>query len=98
MQKRERTFLQAPTLPFHFWFPLLSSRFCPFVSNAFSYHLLLLKQKKKKNRKEEKKCKEGRGLTLKRSFCPFTFGSHFWSPVSALLFQALSPCHLLLLK
>jgi flagellar biosynthesis component FlhA len=36
MQRREKTFLQTPALPSHFWLPLLPSRFCPFVSNAFS--------------------------------------------------------------
>jgi hypothetical protein len=37
---------------------------------------------RKKNHREEKKCKEGRELSFKLSFCPFT---------SALLFQTLSP-------
>jgi hypothetical protein len=36
MQKREGTFLQAPILPFHFWFSPLPSHFYPFVSNVFS--------------------------------------------------------------
>jgi hypothetical protein len=56
------------------------------------------RRKEKKNHREGKKCKEGRDLTFKLSFCPFIFGSHSWCPVSALSFQALSPWHLLLLK
>jgi len=36
VQRREKTFLQAPTLPSHFSLPLLRFHFCPFVSNTFS--------------------------------------------------------------
>jgi len=35
------------------------------------------RRKEKKNHKEEKKCREGRELTFKLSFCPFTFDSRF---------------------
>jgi hypothetical protein len=52
----------------------------------------------KKNHREEKKCKERKEFTFKLSFYPLTFGSHFWPPISALLFQVLSPWHLLILK
>ncbi len=43
MQRREGAFLQAPTLPFHFWLPFLPSHFWPFVLNVFSWHLFLFK-------------------------------------------------------
>jgi hypothetical protein len=36
MQRKEGVFLQAPTLPSHFWVLLLPSHFYPFVLNAFS--------------------------------------------------------------
>jgi hypothetical protein len=36
MQRKEGTYLQGPTPPFHFWFTLLPSYFCPFISSAFS--------------------------------------------------------------
>jgi len=48
-------FLQAPTLPFHFWLLLLPSHFYPSVSNTFSWHLFLLKQKKRKKKNKKKK-------------------------------------------
>jgi hypothetical protein len=70
----------------------------PFCFKCFLLATFSSQVEEKKNRREGKKCREGEGFTFKRSFCPFTFGSHFWSPVSALSFQALSPCHLLLLK
>jgi hypothetical protein len=43
---------------------IFGSRFCPFVSNAFSWHLLLLKHKgkkkqRKKNHREEKNAEKG---------------------------------------
>jgi preprotein translocase subunit YajC len=44
-----------------FAFSLLPSRFCPSVSNTFSYHLLLLKQKEKNHRKE-KNVEKGKSL------------------------------------
>ncbi len=56
MQRREGAFLQAFILPSHF---------CPFVSNAFSWHLLLLKHKKiKKNTKKKKIVEKGRNFPL----------------------------------
>jgi hypothetical protein len=55
LQRKDGAFLQAPNLPSHFWFPLLPSHFCSFVSNALFSHLLLLKQKKKKENIEKKK-------------------------------------------
>jgi hypothetical protein len=54
MQRREGAYFQALALPSHFWFLLLPSRFCTFVSSAFSWHLILLKQKKRKNTKKKK--------------------------------------------
>jgi hypothetical protein len=42
----------------------LPSYFCPFVSSAFSWHLLLLKRKQKHTHTKKKKCKEGRDLTF----------------------------------
>jgi hypothetical protein len=36
MHRNEGAFLQASTMPFHFWLPLLPSPFCPSVSNVFS--------------------------------------------------------------
>jgi preprotein translocase subunit YajC len=45
---------------------------------------------KKENHKEKKKCREGKELSFKLSFCPFTFGSFFCRPTSTLLFQMLS--------
>jgi hypothetical protein len=68
--------------------------FYPFVSNAFSLHLLLFKQKKRKeNYKEKNKCKERKVLSFKFPLCPLTFGSRFYPFVS----NAFS-LHLLLLK
>jgi len=96
MQRKERAFLQVPTLPFHFWVLLLPSHLCPFISNTFSWHLLLLKQKKrkktkKKNHREEKNAKKGRSFPLKSHSALSPFGSHFWLLTYALLFQTLSP-------
>jgi Na+/H+ antiporter NhaD/arsenite permease-like protein len=48
------------------------------------------KTKEKKNHREEKKCREGKELSFKLPFCPFTFGSRFCPPTFALLFQTLS--------
>ncbi len=90
MQRREGTLLQAPTLPFHFWLPLLPSHFCTSVSNIFFQHLFLLKQNKRIKNKE-KKCREGRELSFKLLLCPLTFGFHFLPFASALLFQTFSP-------
>jgi hypothetical protein len=36
MHKREGAFLEALTLPFHFWLPLLPSHSCRSISNIFS--------------------------------------------------------------
>ncbi len=96
MQRKERAFLQVPTLPFHFWVLLLPSHLCPFISNTFSWHLLLLKQKKrkktkKKNHREEKNAKKRRSFPLKSHSALSPFGSHFWLLTYALLFQTLSP-------
>jgi hypothetical protein len=48
------------------------------------------KTKQRKKTIEKKKCKEGRELSFKLSFCLLTFGSCFYPPISALLFQMLS--------
>jgi hypothetical protein len=71
MQRKEGDYIQAPTMPSHFWLLLLPSYFYPFVSSVFSWHLLLLKQKKrktntkgKKNHRKEKKCREEKELTF----------------------------------
>jgi len=43
VQRRERAFLQAPTLPFHFWLPLLRSHFAfSLLALAFALSLCLL--------------------------------------------------------
>jgi hypothetical protein len=44
------------------------------------------KHKDKKNHREEKICIEGKELTFKLLFCPFTFGSCFYPPTFALPF------------
>jgi hypothetical protein len=96
MQRKEGAFLQAPTLPFRFWLTIFPSHFYPSILNVYSWHLLLLKQEKrkktlrKKNHKEEEKCREGKELSFKLLLYPLTFGSHFWLPIFALLFQMLS--------
>jgi hypothetical protein len=71
MQRKGGAYLQAFTLPSHFWLPLLASYFCPFVSSAFSLASSSFqaedkkeKHKEKKNHKEEKKCKERKELTF----------------------------------
>jgi len=97
-KKGEGAYLQALVLPSHFWFPLLLSRFCTFVSSAFSWHLLLFKwkkkktQRKKKNCRKQKICKEGKELTFKLLLYPFILGSYFCLLASTLSFQALSLC------
>jgi len=87
---------KEPTFKFQLCPLIFGSRFYPFVSNAFSWHLLLFKQKKrkkkeKKNHRKEKKCKEGRELSFKLPFYPFIFGSRFCPPTVVLLFQTFSP-------
>jgi len=64
-----------------------SSCFYPFVSNTFSWHLLLLKQNKRKQNKgkknhNEKKIVEKGGSFLSSSCFTFTFGSCFYPFVS----------------
>jgi hypothetical protein len=65
-----------------------NSRFYPFVSNTFSWHLFLLKQNKrkqnkgKKNHNEKKNCRERRELSFKLLLYPLTFGSCFYPFVS----------------
>jgi hypothetical protein len=56
MQRNEGAYLQALTLPFHFWLPLLASCFCPFVSSTFSFASSSSSQAegKKKYHKEKK--------------------------------------------
>jgi hypothetical protein len=88
MQRREGAYLQALTLPFHFWLPLLGSCFYPFISSTFSLASFSSqakgkkkRHKEKKNHREEKKCKKGKVYT-----------SHFciWDEVLLLL----SPLHI----
>jgi len=91
MQRKEGAYLQAPTLPFHFWLPLLPFRFCISISNAFSWHLLLFKQKKTKKQKKkpiekEKNAKKGRNLPLSSRYA-----LSFLASASVFSFQALSP-------
>jgi len=102
IEKKSR---QRKELTFKFSLCLLtfSSRFYP---PAFALLLQTLfpsifffssRRKEKKNHRKEKKCKEGRELTFKLSFCLLTFDSRFCPPIFAFSIQALSPCHLLLL-
>jgi hypothetical protein len=49
------------------------------------------RKEKKKNHREKKKCREGKELSFKLSLCPLTFGSCFYPPTFALLFQTFSP-------
>jgi len=72
MQRKERTYLQGLALPSHFWLPLLPSYFCPFVSSAFSWHLLLLKRKQKHTHTKKKKMQRREGPYL--SSLASTFG------------------------
>jgi hypothetical protein len=102
-KRREGAYLQTPALPSHFWLLLLPSRFCTFISNAFSLHFLLLKQKKKKtqrkkkNHRKENLCKEGKELTSSSHFA-----SRFWLPLLPSRFctsvSSVFSWHLLLLK
>jgi hypothetical protein len=52
--RREGTYLQALTLPFHFWLSLLLFYFKRFLMASFSSQT---EGKKKKNHREKKKCK-----------------------------------------
>jgi hypothetical protein len=63
------------------------SRFYLFVSNTFSWHLLLLKQKEKKKNIEMKKNVE-KGGSLPSSSCS---AFSLLAPASTFLFQTLSP-------
>ncbi len=54
MQRMEGVYLQALTLPSHFWLPLLASLFCPFISSAFSLASSYSQAKEKKNIKKKK--------------------------------------------
>jgi carbon starvation protein CstA len=77
-------FLQAPTLPFHFWLLLLPSHFYPSVSNTFSWHLFLLKQKKRKKNKKKKtieKINAKKGGSFPSSSC---IALSFLAPASTL--------------
>jgi hypothetical protein len=48
------------------------------------------KHKEKQNHREEKRCKEGGELSFKLPFCALTFGSCFYPPAFAFLFQTFS--------
>jgi hypothetical protein len=85
-KKKEGAYLQAFALPFHFWFMLLPSCFCTSISVLFWHPIFFKHNKRKKNHREEKKCEEGKELTFKLPFCPFTFGSRFCLPPFALPF------------
>jgi len=47
--------------------------------------------KKKKNHRKRNICRERKELTFKLSLCPLTFGSCFYFPTFAFLFQMFSP-------
>jgi len=79
-KRKVGTYFEAPTLPFHFWLPLLPFYFKCFLLASSSFQ-------EKKNHREEKKCKEGRELSFKLSLCPFTLCSYFCPLTFALLFQ-----------
>jgi hypothetical protein len=61
-KRRKGTYLQAPTLPSHFWFLLLPSRFCTSISSAFSPNIFFSKTKEKKNINKKKFAEKGRSL------------------------------------
>ncbi len=78
-KKREGAHLQSFVLPLHFWLLLLTFLFqMLFLTFFFS---IAPKKKKKKD------CKERMELSFKLPICPLTFGSHFYPPTFALLFQ-----------
>jgi hypothetical protein len=58
MEKREGTFLQAPTLPSHFWLPPLPSHFYPFCFKRFLLIFYFSQAEKEKINKEKKNHKE----------------------------------------
>ncbi len=69
MQRREGAYLQALTLPSHFWLSLVASYFCPFVSNAFSLASSSQAEEKKRKHKgkknhRKKKCRERKEHTF----------------------------------
>jgi hypothetical protein len=72
----------------------------PFCFKHFflAFSSFQVEEKKKKTIEKKKKCKEGRELTFKLSFCLLTFDSRFCPPIFAFSIQALSPWHLLLFK
>ncbi len=85
MQRKEGAYLQALTLPCHFWLPLLPSCFCPFISSAFtlasSFSQVEEKKKKntkKKNHREKKNAEKGRSL-------PFFSRFYIWDEALLLL-------------
>jgi len=81
------SFLSRSCSALSFLAPFLPFRFCPFVSNTFSWHLFLFKRKKffkkqrKKNHNKEKNVEKGRSLPLK-----FQSTLSLLAPVSGLLF------------
>jgi preprotein translocase subunit YajC len=89
-KRREGAYLQAPVLPFHFWFSLLPFCFKHFFLASFSSRTKEKKNKEKKNHREENKCEKGREFSLKLPVCIFIFGSRLYLPTSTLLFQTLS--------
>jgi hypothetical protein len=68
MQKKEGYFLQVPTLPFHFWLPLLSSHLCPFVK-TLSPGIFFFPSKRKEKKQRKKKCRKGKKLSFKLLHC-----------------------------
>jgi hypothetical protein len=58
MQRKEGAFFQAPTLPSHFWVPLL-----PFCFKCFllTFSSSRAEEKKKKNHRKEKKMQKKEG-------------------------------------
>ncbi len=91
----------TPVLPSHFWLLLLPFCYKRFLLTFFSFQTNRRKEKKrklKKNHREKKNCRERKEFSFKLPLCLLIFGSHFWPLVFALLFQVLSPSHLLLFK
>jgi len=69
MQKREGIHLQALTLPFHFWLPLLPSCFCLFASNTFSFAFFFSQAEGEKTIKKKTNVKKGGILAFFSRFC-----------------------------
>ncbi len=82
MQRREGVFLQAPTLPFHFWLSLL-----PFCFKCFLLASSSSQTKEKKRKTIEKKRNAEKGGSFPSSSCSTL---SLLASASTLLFQMLS--------